>query len=665
MRCPVVLAFVTAVAMGWTGNAQGQVSTHGTVESFLDAAGATAIENFDSLEARNVEGDTTVLTLPGMTLRSTGTAFGVFNTLPHYLGTYPTHGLNYVVTTFTGGGFAIDFELARPSRAFGLYITDFGDQGFAGSLSLVIGSDSYPIATVPPFRSDGHVEFFGVVSASEFSSVRLISTSADPIGIDEIHVSTGGPAPLLRNGGFESFPRVLAFDRCSGVEPGSTVITGWTTVLGNIGLCKQGNAYEIGPSEGRNFLDLSGYSNVGYPKGVQQRVSGLVVGERYRLSLDLGIRNGSCGGFACGGPVSAEVSFGGDTRSMTLDSDEAGSVWKTFEFEFEADSSVVDLTILGTSIPVGAIYLGLDNVRLVPLGDSPLATFTLKNSLIAGCKSVSGTVTLSEPAPVGGTVVTISDTLDAATTPLTLTFKQGVSSRSFSVRSSAVASPESGTVNVSLDGKTLSQPLTLRPMGLQSVTLAQKAVVGGAEVAGTAKLECAAGPGPIEVSLASSLPEVAAVMPAMLTIPAGESTGAFTVATVPVLSTAKPKITGTAGGLTKSRTLTVNTPVLVSPTSLKFGLVPIGSTSAALGTTVTNRGETPFAITDIALSGSNARLYAQANDCPAELAPGASCTVEVTFTPADTRSRSAKLVIGTDVANPVGVALSGTGVTPP
>jgi len=662
MRCPIILAFLATTAIGWTGNAQGQVSTHGTIGSFLDAAGATVVENFDSVEAKNVEGHTTVLSLPGMTLRSTGTALGVFDTLPTYVGTYPTHGLNYVVTTFTGGGFAIDFELARPSRVFGLYITDVGDQGFAGSLSLVIGSDSYPIATVPPFRSDGHVEFFGVVSAHEFSSVRLVSTSADPIGIDEIHVSADDPAPLLRNGGFESFPRVLAFDRCAGVEPGGNEITGWTAVFRDVGLCKQGNAYEIEPSEGRNFLDLTGYSNGSFPKGVRQRVSRLVAGERYRLSLDLGIRNGSCGGFACGGPVSAEVSFGGDTRSMTLDSAEAGSVWKTFEFEFEAESNVADLTILGTSIPVGAIYLGLDNVRLVPLSDSPLATFTLKRSLIAGCKSVSGTVTLSEPAPVGGTVVTISDTLDAATTPLTLAFKQGVSSRSFSVRSSPVAAPESGIVSVSLDGKTLSQPLTLRPMGLQAVTLAQKSVVGGAEVAGTAKLECAAGPGPIEVALASSLPEVAAVAPAMLTIPAGEATAAFTVTTVPVLSTAKPKIVGTANGITKSRSLTVNTPVLVSPTSLKFGLVPIGSTSAALGTTVTNRGEAPFAITDIALSGSNARLYAQANDCPAQLAPGASCTIEVTFTPADTRSRSAKLVISTDVANPVGVALSGTGL---
>jgi hypothetical protein len=665
MRSPIVLACVMAVAAGWTGNAQGQVSTHGTVESFLDAAGATAIENFDSLEARNVEGDTTVLTLPGVTLRSTDTAFGVFNTLPHYLGTYPTHGLNYVVTTYTGGGFAIDFELARPSRAFGLYITDFGDQGLPGSLSLVIGSASYPIATVPPFRSDGQVEFFGVVSASEFSSVRLVSTSADPIGIDEIHVSADGSAPLLRNGGFESFPSVLAFDRCSGVEAGSTEITGWAAVLGNIGLCKQGNAYEIGPSEGRNFLDLTGYSNGGFPKGVRQRVSRLVVGELYRLSLDLGIRNGSCGGFACGGPVSAEVSLGGDTRSMTLDSAAAGDVWKTFEFEFEAVSNVADLTILATSIPVGAIYLGLDNVRLVPLGDSPLASFTLKRSLIAGCRSVSGTVTLSEPAPVGGTVVTISDTLDAATTPLTLKFKQGVLSRSFSVRSSPVAAPESGTVSVSLDGKTLSQPLTLRPMGLQAVTLAQKSVVGGAEVAGTAKLECAAGPGPIEVSLSSSLPEVAAVAPAMLTIPAGEATAAFTVTTVPVLATSKPKIVGTANGITKSRTLTVTTPVLVTPTSLKFGLVPIGTTSPALSTTLSNRGDAPFAVSSIALSGSNAKYYAQANDCPAELAPGAACTIEVRFTPADTRSRSAKLVIGTDVANPVGVALSGTGVTPP
>jgi len=326
----------------------------------------------------------------------------------------------------------------------------------------------------------------------------------------------------------------------------------------------------------------------------------------------------------------------------------------------------IELRQNGTGTPIaGASGDGLIFDRLAFAPAAGLAGFTLKSSLIAGCKSVSGTVTLAEPAPAGGTIVTIDDTLDAATPPASVLVREGQTSRSFTVRSSAVAESQSGVVTATVGSKTLSQPLTLRPIGLQSVTLAPTSVVGGIEVAGTAKLECAAGPGPIEVALASSLPEVAAVSPAMLTIPAGESTGAFTVATVPVLATAKPKITGTAGGLTKSRTLTVNTSVLVSPTSLKFGLVPIGSTSAALGTTVTNRGGVPFAITDIALSGSNARLYAQTNDCPAELAPGTSCTVEVTFTPADTRSRSAKLVIGTDVANPVGVALSGTGVTPP
>jgi len=326
----------------------------------------------------------------------------------------------------------------------------------------------------------------------------------------------------------------------------------------------------------------------------------------------------------------------------------------------------IELRQNGTKTPVaGESGDGLIFDRLAFAPVAGLTSFTLKRSLIAGCKSVSGTVTLAEPAPPGGTIVTIDDTLDAATPPATVLVRAGQTSRSFTVRTSAVDEPQSGVVTAAFGGKTLSQPLTLRPMGLQAVTLAQKSVVGGAEVAGTAKLECAAGPGPIEVALASPLPEVAAVAPAMLTIPAGEATAAFTVTTVPVLSTAKPKIVGTANGITKSRSLTVNTPVLVSPTSLKFGLVPIGSTSAALGTTVTNRGEAPFAITDIALSGSNARLYAQANDCPAQLAPGASCTIEVTFTPADTRSRSAKLVISTDVANPVGVALSGTGVTPP
>jgi hypothetical protein len=289
-------------------------------------------------------------------------------------------------------------------------------------------------------------------------------------------------------------------------------------------------------------------------------------------------------------------------------------------------------------------------------------TFTLKSALVAGCKSVSGRVTLPAPAPASGTLVLITDTLASATTPATLKIAAGATSRSFTVKTSAVAAEESGTVSVSFDGTTLSQPLTLRPMGVSSIRLDPKTVVGGADVTGTATLECLAGPGPIEVVLSSTDAAVAEPTMDSVLVPAGAKSAEFMVTTTPVLATTKPKIGGTANGIAKSRTLTVTTPVALSASSLKFGSLLIGTTSAEQSVTLTNVGTESFSITGIALSGTSAKYYAQSHDCPAVLAAGASCTIGVTFTPTVTGSRSAKLVVSTSASNPVNVALSGTGV---
>jgi len=289
-------------------------------------------------------------------------------------------------------------------------------------------------------------------------------------------------------------------------------------------------------------------------------------------------------------------------------------------------------------------------------------TFTLKSALVAGCKSVSGRVTLPAPAPASGTLVLITDTLASATTPATLKIAAGATSRSFTVKTSAVAAEESGTVSVSFDGTTLRQPLTLRPMGVSSIRLDPKTVVGGADVTGTATLECLAGPGPIEVVLSSTDAAVAAPTMDSVLVPAGAKSAEFMVTTTPVLATTKPKVGGTANGIAKSRTLTVTTPVALSASSLKFGSLLIGTTSAEQSVTLTNFGTESFSITGIALSGTSAKYYAQSHDCPAVLAAGASCTIGVTFTPTVTGSRSAKLVVSTSASNPVNVALSGTGV---
>lgn len=292
-----------------------------------------------------------------------------------------------------------------------------------------------------------------------------------------------------------------------------------------------------------------------------------------------------------------------------------------------------------------------------------LASLKLKSSEVAGCKSVTGTVTLSVPAPAGGVVVSLSDTLAAATVPASVKLLEGTTSKTFTVTTVAVAGRQTGTVSATLGSTTHSQPLALRPIGMLSVTASPSTVVGTQPVAGTAKLECKAGPGPITVNLASSEPAAARPVAASVVVPQGLQSAPFDVATSKVLVRTKATVSATANGIARTKTLYVTPAAVVSPTSLKFGSVAVGVSSAPLVATLTNKGAASFVIDGIAVTGTYASWFPMTENCAASLAPGASCTISVAFRPLSAASRSAKVTITTSAtAQPLAVSLSGTGV---
>ncbi|MCW2884960.1 MAG: coagulation factor 5/8 type domain protein [Streptosporangiaceae bacterium] len=97
----------------------------------------------------------------------------------------------------------------------------------------------------------------------------------------------------------------------------------------------------------------------------------------------------------------------------------------------------------------------------------------------------------------------------------------------------------------------------------------------------------------------------------------------------------------------------------ISPTTLGFGSVATGSSSAAQAVTVTNSGTAAAPVGSIATTGD----YSQTNTCGSSIAAGASCTVSVKFTPTATGSRTGDLTItASGITNTV--PLSGTGVAP-
>jgi len=97
----------------------------------------------------------------------------------------------------------------------------------------------------------------------------------------------------------------------------------------------------------------------------------------------------------------------------------------------------------------------------------------------------------------------------------------------------------------------------------------------------------------------------------------------------------------------------------MNPRNLSFPNQAQGTTSPAQPSTITNAGNAPLTISAIAATGD----FAQTNNCPvgpATLAAGASCTVQVTFTPTAAGTRTGTVSITDDATgSPHRVALIG------
>ena len=100
----------------------------------------------------------------------------------------------------------------------------------------------------------------------------------------------------------------------------------------------------------------------------------------------------------------------------------------------------------------------------------------------------------------------------------------------------------------------------------------------------------------------------------------------------------------------------------ISPTSLSFGNQDVGTTSAAQIVTLTNTGNENLNVTGVSITGTNSSNFAKTDAC-GELAPTATCTISVTFSPTINGAETANVSITDNAANsPQLVPLSGTGV---
>jgi Abnormal spindle-like microcephaly-assoc'd, ASPM-SPD-2-Hydin len=96
----------------------------------------------------------------------------------------------------------------------------------------------------------------------------------------------------------------------------------------------------------------------------------------------------------------------------------------------------------------------------------------------------------------------------------------------------------------------------------------------------------------------------------------------------------------------------------VAPSSLSFGNETVHTQSTAQSVQLTNTTSTSLTITGVTIDGD----FHQTNNCPSTLAPELSCTINVTFTPSVSGSRTGTLTVSDPwEGSPRNVALTGTG----
>ena len=207
--------------------------------------------------------------------------------------------------------------------------------------------------------------------------------------------------------------------------------------------------------------------------------------------------------------------------------------------------------------------LSASDFEVVQLGYNPqsasptaLSSVSVNPSSVTGGQSITGTVSMSGPAPTGGASVSLSSVSSAASVPPTVTVPANVTSVNFSVSTAAMGATTMGNITASFSGVTKTVNVTIQPAALMSVTLNPSNILGGSTAVGKVTLTGPAPAAGLVVTLTSSQ-SLQAKVPSKLIIPSGARSATFDVTTTSVSRKTVVTIAASFGGVTKSAALTL------------------------------------------------------------------------------------------------------------
>jgi len=359
------------------------------------------------------------------------------------------------------------------------------------------------------------------------------------------------------------------------------------------------------------------------------------------------IASNTCGtGIAAGATCTVGVTFtpaalGAATGTLSF----ADSAINSPQTVSLSGTGTAPVTLSSTSLSFSATTVGstssaksvtLTNAQSVALtftsigvtGPFAISSNTCGASILAGANcavsvtftptatgAATGTLTFTDNAPNGPQTVSLSGTGGSTTSPVTLSG----SSLNFGSVAVGTTSPAS---TVTLTNRQ-SVALTFSSIGVTGPFAISTNTCGTGIAAGAA---CSVG-----VTFSPTA--------------AGSATGTLSFADNATSSPQKVTLTGTG-----------TAPVAVSPTSLSFGVVAVGSVSAGQTVTVSNNSASAVSVNGFVFTGD----FSDATTCGASLAPGTNCTINVKFAPTAGGARTGTLAVNLSTGA-LTVSLTGTG----
>ncbi|HRJ26748.1 MAG TPA: S8 family serine peptidase [Fimbriimonadaceae bacterium] len=230
----------------------------------------------------------------------------------------------------------------------------------------------------------------------------------------------------------------------------------------------------------------------------------------------------------------------------------------------------------------------------------------IRDFVIDPADTVGGTVlnaqlSLIKPAEEDTPVTISTSNSSVITLPPNLVIQAGKDSITFDIPTRTVSRTTTATINVIAAGDSKAQQITLRPMGVGSVSVNPISVVGGTNVTGTVTLNSPAPPGGASVNLLTSNSSAARTTRNWILIPEGATEGIFAITTSPVLNSADVVVTAFRGETSATAPLGVRAPGLLATT-------PLSATVRSRGSVRLNfalDGVAPSAGAFIALASNN------------------------------------------------------------